>query len=847
MATVYLARDLRHDRPVALKVLHPELASALGSERFDREIKLAARLQHPHILTVHDSGDAHGQLWFTMPFVDGETLRDRLRREQQLPVADALRITAEAAEALEYAHQHGVIHRDVKPENILLSSGHALVADFGIARALDADGPALTGTGFAMGTPGYMSPEQASGGRAIDARTDIYSLGCVLYEMLAGEPPFAGPTAQAVLIRALTEGPRPVHPIRAGVPIALDAVLAKAMASAPADRYASAAQFAAAVRQTGEVTASGGTTAQPSGRRRVPVVGIFVLGLVIGVGVLFAWRRSTTGSGGAASGVKTLAVLPFENLGSADQEYFAEGMTDEIRGKLAAVTGLRVIASGSSEQYKKTTKLPQQIGQELGARYLLTGKVRWEKAADGTSKVRISPELVELSEGGAPSTKWQQAFESVLSDVFKVQADVAGQVVQALNVSLGASAVEQLGQRPTTNLQAYDLFLRGQGTVGNDPPTLRQAIGYYEQAVALDSTFVDAWAQLSRALGTLYSNSARTPDVGVRAKAAALRALALRPNGGPGHAAMASYYTVVATDLEQADREATAAVSLSPNDVNVLGMAGMVASRRGRFDQAASYFQQAIRLDPLSLQAKGRSGDLLLRLRRYAEAETASQATLALAPADLGNIEGSAMIRLGQGDLAGAQAVLRNAPASVSRPALIAYVSNFWDLDWVLDQDQRNILFRLQPGAFDGERDTWGGVLAQAWWHQGNLVKARAYADSAVAAIRARLATDSGDPQEHLFLGLMLSYLGQKQEAIAEGLRGAALLPIAKDARDGPYFEHLLARIYLISGEPEKAVDHLEPLLKVPYLLSPGWLKLDPNFAALKGNPRFERLLAAKP
>ena len=251
MATVYLAQDLKHDRPVALKVLHQELAALLGPERFQREIKLAARLQHPHILTVHDSGEAAGQLWFTMPFVEGQSLRHRLTREKQLPVEDAVRITREAALALEYAHQHGVIHRDIKPENILLTNdGSTLVADFGIARAI-ASGDQLTQTGMAVGTPAYMSPEQASGEKELDARSDIYALGAVLYEMLAGEPAFTGPTPQAVLMRAMTERPRLLNATRAGVPPALDAVIARAMALTPADRFPTMAALMHPVRIVG--------------------------------------------------------------------------------------------------------------------------------------------------------------------------------------------------------------------------------------------------------------------------------------------------------------------------------------------------------------------------------------------------------------------------------------------------------------------------------------------------------------------------------------------------------------------------------------------------------------------
>jgi len=274
MATVFLARDLRHERPVALKVLHPELAATLGPERFLREIRLAARLQHPHILTVLDSGDAAGQLWFTMPYVEGETLRDRLRREGQLPMDDALRIARETADALDYAHQHGVVHRDIKPENILLAGRHALVADFGIARALGAGGAAgagaptreqrLTETGMSVGTPAYMSPEQASGDREVDARSDIYSLGCVLYEMLAGEPPFTGPSAQAILLRKFTENPRPLRAIRDTVPEPIEQAVARALARSAADRFTTAAEFRRVLEpaQTGSIVAT--PTATPT-------------------------------------------------------------------------------------------------------------------------------------------------------------------------------------------------------------------------------------------------------------------------------------------------------------------------------------------------------------------------------------------------------------------------------------------------------------------------------------------------------------------------------------------------------------------------------------------------------
>ena len=437
MAIVYLARDIRHKRLVALKVLHPDLGAVLGPERFLREVETAAGLQHPHILTVLDSGEAAARLWFTMPYVEGESLRDRLRREKQLPVDEAVRITREAAQALDYAHRHGVIHRDVKPENLLLTEdGNTLVADFGVARALAGGEEALTQTGLAVGTPAYMSPEQASGARDLDARTDVYALATVLYEMLAGEPPFAGPTPQAAVARRFTEAPRPLRQVRETVPEAVEQAVLKALAKAPADRFPSAAEFARALNSPvpAPLGASAAVTAQtpgaaiprPATRRRVPPAAVTLgLGILIGLGVLFGWLRSH-GTGNvdtSDAGAKRVAVLPFENLGPAQDEYFADGVADAIRGKLAALPALQITASSSSGEYKGTTKRPEQIGRELGVDYLLVGKVRWQKGSQGgQNRVEVRPELVQVR---TASTKWQEPFDAALTDVFQVQADVA--------------------------------------------------------------------------------------------------------------------------------------------------------------------------------------------------------------------------------------------------------------------------------------------------------------------------------------------------------------------------------------------------------------------------------------
>jgi serine/threonine-protein kinase len=848
MATVFLAHDLRHDRPVALKVLHPELAATLGPERFQREIRTTARLQHPHILPVLDSGESAGQLWYTMPYVEGESLRERVRREAQMPVDDALQITREVADALGYAHSQGIVHRDIKPENILLSRGHALVADFGIARGLQvAEAEHLTATGLAVGTPAYMSPEQAHGASRVDGRSDLYSLGCVLYEMLTGEVPYTGRTPQAVIAKRVLEPVPHVRTLRANVPVAVEQAINRALAVTPADRFPDAAEFARALAQPPFTRGTITTPTTPSpiavGRGRAPRgLATLVLGVLLGVGVLLAWLRTRPETG--TVGVKRLAVLPFENLGDSADAYFADGVANDLRGKLSQVGGLAVIARGSSNEYKGTTKTQQQIARELGVDYLLTATIQWEKAA-AVSRVRVTPELVDVRPGHAPQTRWGQSFDAQLTDVFQVQADIATQVSQALNVALGDSAKNELASKPTQSLPAYVAFLRGEASSQGmlaEPSSLRQAIAAYEQAVALDSSFVRAWAQLARAKATLYW-TAPSPELAEATRRAAEQALALAPAGPDGHEALGAYYLIVPKDYSRALREDSTALAVASGNAELLGQAATAETFLGRWEAARGHLEQAARLDPRSSFTAQLLGRVLLYMRRYPEAERALDHALLLMPANLLIRHTRVRVALAQGDLPGARVVLRGAPKEVDPTALVQFMATYNDLMWVLDEAQQRLLLRLTPSAFDNDRADWGGSLAQTYAFRGDRAKARAYADSARLAYEQRLRATPQNASLHSFLGLNLAYLGQKAAAIREGKRGVGLLPISRDASEGAYLQHYLARIYILVGEPELALDQLEPLLKIPYYLSPGWLKIDPDFAPLRGNPRFERLV----
>jgi eukaryotic-like serine/threonine-protein kinase len=797
-----------------------------------------------------------------MPYVEGESLRDRLRRERQLPVEDAVRITREAAQALQYAHRHGVVHRDIKPENILLTmDGDTLVADFGIARALGAgaDQERLTETGLTLGTPAYMSPEQASGQRELDARTDIYSLGAVLYEMLVGEPPFTGATAQALLARRVLEDAPPVRQHRPAVPEPIERAVAKALARTPADRFAAAGDFARALEPT--EAARPGTveaTAPPAPavpapaeqrHRRVPAALAFVLGLLVTATMgMLIWQRTHRAPPAGTDGSRVIAVLPFENLGGPDQAYFADGVTDAIRGKLAAIPGLQVIARSSSSPYKGSGKAPGQIADELGAQYLLTGTVRWERGTGG-NRVQVSPELVQIRSGGAPTTQWQQPFSAGMTDVFQVQADIAKQVAEALNLELGERQEAAISERPTANLAAYDAYLRGEELLaegGGDPVRLRAAITAYQQAVALDTGFVLAWAQLSRANSFLYGNAGISAEAVEQARAAANRALALAPGRAEGRLALGDYYSYIEFDYPRALEQYALAQRAAPNDAEIISGVALTELSLGRWEQSLEHFKQALALDPRSVRTAGRLTRTYLFLRRYDEAMAAADRALALAPNSPGQLEAKVMAYLGKGDLAGARHVVDAAPSTMDPTSLVATVAQFWDLYWVLDESRQQLLLRLSPSAFGDSREGWALALTHTYWLRGDQARARTYADSARQALESKLASQD-DPQLRVLLSNALAYLGRREEAVREGERAVAELPISKDAFVGTYIQHQLVRTYILVGQPDQAIDALEPLLRAPYYLSSAWLRIDPMFDPLRKNPRFQKLVASAP
>ena len=627
MATVYLARDLKHDRPVALKVLRPELAATLGPERFEREIKLAARLQHPHILTVLDSGEAAGQLWFTMPYVEGESLRTRLTREGQLPVEVALRITGETAQALQYAHEHGVIHRDIKPENLLLTQdGSTLVADFGIARALGGAEERLTETGLSLGTPRYMSPEQAMAQRDVDSRTDIYSLGCVLYEMLTGEPPYTGPTPQAVLAKRLSE---PVPHVRTGreVPLALERAVTRALARSPADRFSTAAEFAGALQSARLEDGVGtmDTLVTPRPRRPIarPVaVGLTLLLLALGGYAALRWVRPP-----GVAPLASAAVLPFVDLSpQKDQEYFSDGLTEELITTLSQVPGLRVAARTSSFQFKGQSPDVHEIGRKLDVGAVLEGSVR-----KSGNRLRVSAQLISVKDG---YQLWSESYDRDLADVFAVQEDVARSIVAALRVRLAPARDSALAVRPTGDLEAYDLYLKGRFAWNQRTgPALQEAVRYLEQAVARDSTFARAWAALADAYLLVVPYAGGSPaDTWRKAQAAARKALALDSTSAEAYTSLGYGNMIYAWNWPAAEESFQRAIAADPNYATGHHWYGDFLAGRGRLVESLAEMSRAHQLDPLSQQIGVEWGWVSYLMHQNDEAAAHIRQTLELGP-----------------------------------------------------------------------------------------------------------------------------------------------------------------------------------------------------------------------
>ncbi len=805
MATVFLAEDLKHHRRVAIKVLDPEVAAAVGPERFLREIETVAQLTHPHILPLHDSGVAAGLLFYVMPYVEGESLRQRLAREKQLPVDDALRIAREVADALSYAHSCGVVHRDVKPENILLESGHAVVADFGIARAVATAGSVkLTATGVAVGTPAYLSPEQAAGSQVLDGRSDLYSLGCVLYEMLAGQPPFVGPTAESLAHQHLSVTPRPVTELRPAVPAGVAAALQRALAKAPADRFNPVALFGEALG-----------------------------------------HRDTAPA--RAHGRGDIAVLPFQNVSAGGpHDYFASGLHDELITQLAKVAALKVISRTSVMGYATATKPLGQIAAELGVGSIVEGSVQV-----AGNRLRVNVQLIDAATDGH---LWAERYDRTLDDAFAIQSDVAQQVVAAVGATLGAEERRAIAAAPTSSPEAYRFFLQGE-EYRLRPGYLREdfelALKSYEWALALDPDFALAHAGLSQIHGQMYWHRYDpAPARAARQRDEAEKALGLAPESPQVRVAMGLAHYWGSRDYRGALREFQIALRSVPRDAELWFYIGVAERRLGNWSAAREAYEKATQLNPRGTDLFSDLGAMTFSfLRRYPEAARIYDYVLTLAP----DLRGEGLIDMAwmqvtwRGNLGPLQSVLDRlspetelggwGPARAVRASLLLMQRR---------ADALLALVRSTPEAvFQAQRLYVPTALYSAWANElrGDAAAARADFESSCALLDPTIAGLADDWRVHSARGLALAGAGRRDEALREvqWLQGCDVY--RADAFGGPRVAEKCAMILARTCETAAALDEVERLLAGPAELSIHMLRLDPRWDPVREHPRFKELL----
>ena len=768
MATVYLAEDLHLHRQVALKVLRPEIGRTLGPERFHHEIDIAARLQHPHILSVLEAGTVGGasgspDLYYTMPFVPGETLRVRLDRELHLGLEESLRIAREVAEALAYAHGRGVIHRDIKPENILLSEGHAVVADFGIAKAVTTAGEPFTQTDVTLGTPHYMSPEQADAERPVDGRSDLYSLGCVVYEMLGGQPPFTAPTTQAVLTRHALDPVPSLRSLRPSVSGSVERAIVKALAKVPADRFATPGRFIEALERIEPETAP--SRLRPW--RRPAALGVVLL--LIGVGVWLSrasGRANRPPTGAVAPGLpRSVAVIPYNIGRDSATDYYGDGIADQLISLLGQIPGLRVTSRPSAFAMKGRAFGSTEIARRLGVAALVSLGVQLSGP-----QLRVRAELVEASRD---SVLWRGEYRGRVADVFAMQDSISHAIATALQIALTGSDITVRG---TLLPGAQDAYLRGQLALWGrrDGVTLRRSIALFDEALAQDSSYAQAWAGRAEAYSLLpVFGSVRPREAFAVAKTSVLRALALDSILPEAHSALGLIHIFYDWDFAAADRELRRARKLNPSLSEVYHWNAFRLLILRKPEEALGEMREAQRLDPESELIRVRFAVFLFHAGRYTEAEAAIRRTLVV---DSGYVT--------------ARTVLARILAGTGRSS---------------EALSRHLVPEGQVGGLEG------GLLG----YLQAVVGHRTAAQAKVHALEAQAQREyvAGDAIALIYTGLgdkdrAFAWLEQAYRERSFSLPWVSIEPIFASLWGDPRYEDLIRRIGLPPGHPTPPKPH---------------------------------------
>jgi len=790
MGEVYLAEDTRLMRKVALKFLPIHLAANDDiKSRFLREAQAVAKLNHPNIVTIHDVSEYGGRPYFVMEHVEGQSLH-HFAHDESLPVETIIEYAIQICQGIGEAHRAKIIHRDIKTSNIVVDSkGRARLLDFGLAAVAGDD--KLTKTGSTLGTVAYMSPEQVSG-RDIDHRTDLFSFGVVLYELLAGRTPFRRDNEGATLRAIVQDMPEPLARYRAEVPERLRQVVEKLLEKDRELRYQTAEDVIADLKklfydsqQTGHYRSVTGKKSKSKAKWAAVAA---VAMLVIAAGLVFILKPKADRVANA-NALPMIAVLPFENLGNPEDEYFADGMTEEITSRLAGIDGLGVISRTSAMQYKATDKGLNEIGKELGVEYVLEGSVRWAKVG-GQARVRITPQLIRVSDD---RHVWADNYERDLMEVFAVQADIAAQIVKQLGLTLLDSDRTALASRPTTNSQAYDYYLKGINGIRRGEwttPAMTKVTAVFDSAVAIDPKFALAYAFRSRAYSILAFES-QDDDDRRKARESFERALELQPDIAQGHMAAGIYYNLVKTDYERALEEFNLAKGELHNDADLIADIALVQMRQGDFDQALENYRKAAEVDPLNPATHARRSVCQRFVRQFAEADQSIDRAIALDPARAewyvhkmwGYIsrygDASRLIPVVQEALEHADTLdviaqiwpnLERFP-SASEDSILSVIG--FSSDELFDRYQRECRNRVDTVEYYA-------TLAMGYYDRGDSALMAAYGDSVRTLLAKELKAHPDDAHRASALGLALAYSDACEEAEEWGMRGEEMLSIAK-------------------------------------------------------------------
>jgi len=857
---VFRARQKSLNRTVALKVISlGQWASKAHLKRFRREAEAAASLDHPSIVPIYEVGERDGSCYFSMKFVEGGQLHEVIRR-RPISIRQAAKLIAKLARTVHYAHEHGILHRDIKPGNILLDAkGEPHLTDFGLARLVETEST-VTRTLEVLGTPSYMAPEQAAGNRKLSGATDVYGLGAVLYQLLTGHPPFAGGTTFETVRLVLDTEPRQPRLLNPKIGRDLSTICLKCLEKDPTRRYASALALAEDLEhwlrhEPIHAKRSGFFTHVRKWVRRNPTSALLVASL-IALAAAMGWNvwKSELVTRPAAKGI---AVLPFENLShDPDNAYFTEGIEEEILTRLASIANLRVISRSSTQQYQNGPRNLSQIAKQLGVANILEGSV--QKAAD---QVRVNVQLIDAR---TDSHLWAQSYDRKLTDIFAVQTQIAREVADALQVNLTAREKQTLAVKPTNNLDAHDAYLRGLAFEARSrspfysPDLVGKATAFYQQAVQLDPNFALAWARLSRANAYIYNSGTDSTPAARReiAKTALDNAQKLELNSPETLLALGYYQYWVLRDYERAKITFDGIRGLLPSSSEVPHALGLIARREGQWEQSVTYLQQALALDPRNVRLLMNSAETYAVLRQFPAALKLYDRVLDILPNDLDVMAAKATVYQGEGDLKLASSLLSEITEQTPNEDTIRIKVTQLQLERNYSEAVRLLQARQAQFHFASEDDKANDqvTLAMVQRLAGDAAGAKITAEPARNTFQ-RLYQDQSD-NFHLAAQLSQAYaaMGEKDSALKAAERAIVLRPRAKDRMRGPALEENLALIQTMFGENSRAISTLRELLQTPYNswvyspvpITPALLKFDPIWDPLRGDPAFQRLSEKK-